>query len=615
MADTNTGKQEEQGIQNKEAQNPKEAQNVCNVNVPAIIAALHQKALAEATKKVTNCRIANSAIEDDGKTAKLKSAGEHIITVFSKDKDEKILKTDALIALKEYVHWFVGPDLESKVKDDIVMPLDDEEQKQEGSESKPEDEKESEEKKEQVNASLMFPKFYKFLQSLNEATDERKIADSEIKEGSDVVDSADAVQKDTDEKKTKEQEKNDDTTGKDPEENAGYYIVYSLKVQGLKETKIKDAISDLAKGIFDSLTITASGLFGGGASFTGKDVRKKLHELKNIDAGKLAKDVGTFLKKKYPDVTQITAYERDGKTLFNELKSEYNNQLSKEQKSAITEAPFSVCVKIQEKDAAKPFINASKIAEAIRKCMSFFKLGSKMKVDADSIITITNYVDKKNKEQPDAEKRPTYERLKTHILHKLNDEGVKDLKNDPIDYMLGFDLFSWIKDVFQKLRSHEKAMKQDENIQAVKVFDDWEKKKGKEFNDKNHKFNYEKDFEPFLDAYEKLSDRLKKESVSLTKTDIANMLFESVFSSKEKLSQYLSDAKITSSTLQSNYNKFSLRKEFNYGMLIEDDSSERSSTDSTDDENFGGNKNESDGTVLYIYPIKNSEQFDDVMED
>ena len=539
MADTNTYKQKEQSIENKEAENPKEAQNVCDVSVPAIIAALHQKALAEATKKVTNCRIANSAIEDDGKTAKLKSAGEHIVTVFSKDKDGKILKADALTALKEYVHWFVGPDLEAKVTDKVIKPLVEKSEEEEGRDKAGGDEEPSEKSGEENNEEgeqnaeetqadeSLFPMFSKFLKTINEANED-DFTDSEDEEGS-REQSSTASSEDGNGNK-------DDSTkdGAEGESNEGYYIAYNLKVNGLKETKVKEAMEDLAKGLFDTLTFTASGLFGGGASFTGKDIRKKLHELKNIDVNKLAADVQKFLTKKFPGVSELKAYERDSKTLYKEL-AKYSDQFSKDQKTAISEAPYSLCVRVKEKDTAKPFLNAMKIAEAIRKCMAFFKIGSKMEVDKDSIIVINDYIDVNAHDQVEAEKRPTYNELKNMVLNVMADNDGKMSKS--VSYKEGFKLFSDIKDVFQTLRTKKKAMEQDENIKAVKLFDEFEKKKGKEFDDTDHKFRYS-DFEDFLIAYKKLDKSLKKESIeALDRYGIAKMLFEQLFGDHNGFSQ------------------------------------------------------------------------------
>ena len=63
-------------------------------------------------------------------------------------------------------------------------------------------------------------------------------------------------------KEEKAEENKEDKGNK--EEALGWYIAYNLKVQGLKETNLKDAMKDFATSFFDNLKLTASGLFGGG---------------------------------------------------------------------------------------------------------------------------------------------------------------------------------------------------------------------------------------------------------------------------------------------------------------------------------------------------------------
>jgi hypothetical protein len=62
---------------------------ICALSVPTIITALHQNALAHCDAASKNVRLLNSAIneKDDGK---LKSAGEHIISVVPLKEGEPV---------------------------------------------------------------------------------------------------------------------------------------------------------------------------------------------------------------------------------------------------------------------------------------------------------------------------------------------------------------------------------------------------------------------------------------------------------------------------------------------------------------------------------------------
>jgi len=80
----------------------------------------------------------------------------------------------------------------------------------------------------------------------------------------------------------------------DPEA-MGWYIGYNLKVKGLKESKIKDALKQFAAAWFDGITIKSSGLWGNGTTITGKDIRKGIHDLRHVDHEKLARDVSDYI--------------------------------------------------------------------------------------------------------------------------------------------------------------------------------------------------------------------------------------------------------------------------------------------------------------------------------
>ena len=137
-------------IKDRASDKPKKVNySIIKVSVPEIISALHQKAITNV--KVAEVRIANSAIEGDGKTAKLNSAGQHIISILSKKEGEIVKKSDGITALKQYVSAFVGPDLADKVTEKTVLKLGSDDNAKQSDENKPEKEKEEKEEKEKEN--------------------------------------------------------------------------------------------------------------------------------------------------------------------------------------------------------------------------------------------------------------------------------------------------------------------------------------------------------------------------------------------------------------------------------------------------------------------------------
>ena len=122
MADEAPKTEEKEKAKEEVKKEAQEAPQVCSLSIPTIIAALHQTALAHSNAASKNATITNSALEGDGKDAKLASAGEHIISVIP-NEGGVLQKADAIALLSEYVQWFVGPDLKKKVNDSTVKSL------------------------------------------------------------------------------------------------------------------------------------------------------------------------------------------------------------------------------------------------------------------------------------------------------------------------------------------------------------------------------------------------------------------------------------------------------------------------------------------------------------
>lgn len=513
-------------IDKKKTAQPEESKqavkyDTIKLSVPEVIAALHQKAIAAVADKTL--RIANSAIESDGKQTKLNSAGQHIISALPTEEGKLVEKEAALKALQTYVQWFVGPDLAKKVTDKVILPLG-------GGEAK--------------NESVKIKSFMDFfLESLNEADDEAEEATDQ--EDSDDADEEDDAAEGTDGEDASEEspegEDADSETGEGNGEGAseeggvqtdengkesapGWYIAYDLKVQGLKETPLKDAMKDFAVKFFDNIKLTASGLFGGGDTITGKDIRKQFHDLTHVDHKKLAENVSDYLSKKFPNVKEIDVKARDSKTLYREVKS--SPQLTKDDKAAITAAAYCIWIKVKEENPQKPFLNKVKIAEAIKKSMAFFRIGKKAQITKDSIIKIENFVDTNDDESfANNAKRPDASVIK----ELLNKKEYQPDKKGNLAYTSGLELFNKIKKLFASISKNKKAMEEKENKEAMAILKKLEDKCTKVKDGEEFKA---KDFDDFYQAYLKFEASLGESIASaslIQKPSVAKMILEMLF--------------------------------------------------------------------------------------
>ena len=375
-------------------ENKKVDYKLISLSIPEIISALHQKAIASCPKDL---RIANSAIEGDGKTAKLTSAGQHIISVLAVKEGDKVKKSAALEPLKNYVKAFVGPDLANKVTDKVLMKLGSDEEKKQTEENQDKSkETESSEDKDKDNDKEKG-------EEPTEEVSKEKPAAEEIPKG----ESVDAVVKSFQKFLVEDCgmkflfEENDKPKDGDDEEAIGWYIAYNLKVQGLKETNLKDAMKDFALSFFDNLKITASGLFGGGQELTGKEVRKSFHDLMHVDYKTLVENFKKLLERDYPIASKDAEIDvTDPKSLLRRLG---NAKLSKDEKTAILGANYSLMVKYKEEDPSSPILNKKRVAELIRKSLKGFRFGTKLNTTADAVIKIENFEDHVNSREAKAE--------------------------------------------------------------------------------------------------------------------------------------------------------------------------------------------------------------------
>lgn len=290
--------------------------------MPTIVAALHENAIAKSDAKSKGVKVVNSAIDNESGKASLKSAGEHIISVLPLEAGKDVEKAVAVEVIKAYVQWFVGPDLANKVTDKTVKSLA---ESPDGSANE---------------SASRFMSFSKFLledsaeedefgedgdEDDDDSADEGSEGDSaeEDENGEDADDDGeegsegegDDESGDEDNDDGEEGSGDDSKDGKVASGASGYYIPYSLKVEGLKQTALKDAMKKFASDLFDDIgfKIKGSGLFGSGGEID-VSVKKIKDAIKGafgaIDPQKLKdgvrKEIGDKVEDPHIDILEKT---------------------------------------------------------------------------------------------------------------------------------------------------------------------------------------------------------------------------------------------------------------------------------------------------------------------
>lgn len=470
--------------------NDKAIQPVCNLNVSSIISALHQNALQKALSKNKNVDIINSAVSDDGKIA---SAGEHVISVVPKKESPVLQKKDAIEVLKIYVQWFVGPDLASKVNDATVKSL-------------------TEDPLKESRLVMTFKDFLKesTMTSLIEATDEDDSSDEEEAdassdeeeedEGYDEEDVDDVVDKGDEDEGSDED--GEDLVDEEPdpekekiESKAGYYIAYNLKVEGLPQTALKDALKKFAATFFDKVTFTSTSIFGGsGGSFTIKDVKDKLKDMFGaIDPEKLKSTIQDKIRTKYPDIANSADVDiRDKDTLLNDI----DDQLDANQKQMINDANYSVCIKLEEHDPKKPILNPRLIADIVTSSITGLYKKFKHKITKNDVIYIPGFMDTSDKAE------------KIENLYKTV-PSIEELDNEINKAQNATKLVATLIKKFSTIKKNPVYDKSPRAQQCVKVWDDYLNSiKGKDGNIDYSKIDYKDKKGSFITNF---FDKYKKE--------------------------------------------------------------------------------------------------------
>ena len=564
-----------------------------SISVPNIIGALHQKAVTEAQKisKDKKIRIVNSAIEADEKTAKLKSAGNHIIAAMSTDEDGFVKRSDAITVLKEYVKWYVGPDLQSSVTADSVLKFsktddndnqssaeddkqneesppessqmssndkdnkkqtNDKENIQNASSEKPNENNDSDDsndaknnvidnqksKNESIGTPIAVKSFREFLlenYDIDFIFEENDNAVENEQKSNDVQNSTKNVSSIENDDKQKSSSSDEDDVNfehNDTDPQAlGWYIAYELKVKGLKESSsIPGLLKDISTSLFDGIRLTFYGAFGGGGPvITGKDIRKAVHNSLYVDHNKLAEDVGNYLHEKYKNTTDVNVMARDGKTLATELVDAKANVNAVDMKR-IQKTAYSLVIKVKEEDPKKSVLNKDSLAKIIRKFMPFHK---KFSIDPKkiqkSIIKVENFKDDSDAQSMSSNAaRPKASMIETFIIRMKEAKG-NDTKHDKFSYANAVKLFNQLNDKFAGLVKNKTANQEKENKRAIELFNQF-KKQFNSIQKSKSSVDY-KFFDDFLTKYEAFEAGLE-ESVSvklLSKRDVVSLLLESLF--------------------------------------------------------------------------------------
>lgn len=540
---------------------------VAELHVPQIITALHQNAVSKCKSQLgSKLRLVNSAIDDSGDKSVLMSTGQHIISVIPTEAaakaDADVSKADAVKVLQTYIQWFIGPDFAKEVNDKTVKSLS------EAPDVNSNDEKSKEKLDEHIKPFMTFSQFLREAKTAD--VDPTDFGDNEPEKSNDdgspvdfgdnepekpkpeddsiIPDFDKAERKHDPNKKPDEDEK--DIDDKNDEDDAsstelGYYVTYDLKVEGMKnKAKIDDSMTSMRKSIFnylknffDNVKFTASGLFGGGDSFTVKDVKDKLRETFGpIDPDELVRNVQERIEKKFKGSTpSATVSVQDQRTLISDLGTFINGK----QKQQIQTADYSLFIKIDQDDPKKPIFNRGLVADIVQASIKGMFKKFKNRITKDDVIFIPNYRDVHgNTEKLRAlyNAVPTPNQLKTEINRASN-------VNDAV---------SKIEQRLDKLRRNSLYKECDRADKCVNLWYKFYKDNNlKSRTDELSKMirgtdAFNEFFKKFIEQYAKTFDKTKDKNLdeskafvfntSTLKRDILQMMFESyLYEDDEKL--------------------------------------------------------------------------------
>lgn len=558
-------------------------QQVCTISIPTIIAALHQTALAHSNAASKKATITNSALDGDGKDAKLVSAGEHIISVVPDAAGGIIQKTDAIALLAEYVQWFVGPDLAKKVNDSTVKSL----LEAPGT------------TKTESTIPISFRNFV-LLEDADEADDGEDSDEADDEDDNDAADAADGADdddaddtddtddsNDSDDSADNGDGDDDDSDGdggstddggegeggsnldQSKESETGYYIAYNLAIEGMPQTALKDAMKKFAKTLFDDMKFTADGLFGGGDSFTVKDVKKAFNDVFGpIDPDDLVEKVEKEIRIQMPNTDRgdSRVVVRDKKTLLIDLGKQVNGQ----QRKQIESANYSLYIKVSEADPKKKVFNPRVIADIVQSSITGLFKKFKNKITKNDVIYISSYED-----------HTDFYASKNFRLDI--DEPEKLARYFKEGEAIPSSIYTQLDSYFDKLQKNKQYGNSKLAKELVKVWQDWKAahKNDKELQDHNKrsKDDNAEFFKDFRAKYAEVYTKYKKdESISLlrllrTTDGMKCLLLESLYGARPH-------------AYSSNVSRDPLKSEV-MSILFEDEPAENDDVDGGEEESEG----------------------------
>ena len=470
--------------------NANAGKSVCTMSIPDIIGALHEKALEECKAESSGITLTNSAFSKDGT---LETAGDHMICAATGPNSD-VDKAGAVKILQSYVQWFAGPDIAKKVTDGTVNEILADDEGNGG-----EDLKES-------KCILPFRSWLVEASKESSTDDTPEFEDSiendseENNSRADDVDFDDASDDGADKDNNKDNDNKDTATEKDDADNekkpAGYYVGYSLNVEGMKKSTADDAMKSTsilwkyAKTFFDGMKITFTKLGSGGSgeSFTVKDIKNAFGEtFGKIDPNKLVSNVEHEIHKRYPNTPAIVEV-RDQNTLLSEI----GDQLTGEDKAKIAKSKYALRIDVTKTDPKKDILTKAEVADIVTSSISGLWKKFTSGISRNDVVYIKDFADIHRK--PEELKKlqnlvPDHVEL-SNLIHKTPRAG---------------DVYDKLKKAMDKIDDHRQKGNSKLVSACLKIWDDLKAqfdKDKKRISSLSGKAKNEF-FKPFIDNYEK----------------------------------------------------------------------------------------------------------------
>lgn len=356
-----------------------EVKPCCDVDVTGIFAANHQKAVKsgeDAAKEAKDLTITNSALSEDG--TKLASAGEHIVCatltkVEGDDAENSKTREVAFKVLAAYAKQFSGQDLDQSK----VYSL-----QEEGDQPKaPEPEPKKEEPKDDTSDG---GEISAGLKNLSEAKKKPSVDPGQFKNADDL---------ESGREKKKDVSKDTNSDAQKPSTKLGYYFVYKLVVEGIKESAFADALKKMSTKVIDGfdMKVKFTSLFGGGGDeleLSGKKMRQWFQA--DVDPDKLVNTFDDKVQKKFPSEKygKLDTKIYDKNLMIKTL----GGLVGAQDKKKILDADYSIAIKIPSSSKAREFIKPALIASLMNKAIAEVQPSrkGKNKISEKDIIVVSN---------------------------------------------------------------------------------------------------------------------------------------------------------------------------------------------------------------------------------